>query len=382
VSGIAAAGNRLQAASGTWTSSTTLAYSYQWYRCDGAGARCTSIHGATGPGYLLRARDVARTIGLTVTAADGGGSTVAYASLVGPIARAKPLLVSTSQPQVAGLPVEGKTLQVTAGAWSPAPASIGYAWQRCNANGRLCVPIAGANGSSYTVTGADVGHTLASVVRAGFGANAQSAFSTVTAVALGGDVTGPTHGAGPAVAGLAEQGARLSGSAGVWAGIGSLAYRYQWSRCDAAGAHCSAIRGATKTTYRTVAADIGKTLAFTVRATDTTGTSDAYSNLLGPIAPKGSSIASSAPPGLTGSPSPGSQLTVDAGSWRPRPGALAYEWRRCNANGRICAPIEGAAGATYGVTAADVGHAIVAVVSALLGATAQPAYSAASAPVA
>ena len=48
VSGTAAAGNRLLAASGTWTTSTELSYSYQWFRCDAAGARCTSVHGATG----------------------------------------------------------------------------------------------------------------------------------------------------------------------------------------------------------------------------------------------------------------------------------------------------------------------------------------------
>jgi hypothetical protein len=59
-----------------------------------------------------------------------------------------------------------------------------------------------------------------------------------------------------------------------------------------------------------------------------------------------------------------------------------YAWSRCNPNGRVCAPIAGATSSTYKVTAADSGHALVAIVTATAGTTAQPAYSAASPPVA
>ena len=112
VSGTPAVGDRLQAGSGTWTSSTPVSYRYQWYRCDAAGAHCNSLHGATAAGYTLSKRDAGKTIGLTVNATDQAGSAPAYASLVGPIATAKPLLVSTGQPQVAYLLIE-KPLQVT-----------------------------------------------------------------------------------------------------------------------------------------------------------------------------------------------------------------------------------------------------------------------------
>jgi hypothetical protein len=44
-------------------------------------------------------------------------------------------------------------------------------------------------------------------------------------------------------------------------------------------------------------------------------------------------------------------------------------------------PIAGAAAATYAVTAADVGHALAAVVSATLGKATQAAYSTSSPPV-
>jgi hypothetical protein len=381
VSGLAEAGSRLAAGSGTWTSGSSVSYAYQWYRCDAAGAHCSSIHGATAPGLALRKKDVGKTIGLTVTATDATGSTSAYASLLGPVAGVKPLLVSTAQPQITGLAVEGKQLQVTTGAWSPVPTSLTYAWRRCNANGRICAAIAGANASAYTVAAADVGHALVALVQAGFGTTTQAALSTTSPVAIGGDVAGPSHSAPPTIRGVARRHVQLTASAGLWSGVGSLTYAYQWYRCDGDGAHCSAIHGATKTTYRSVPADSGKTLGFTVHATDSTGTAVAYSSLFGPVAPAYPPLTSAAAPALSGSARPGSTLRVDTGLWRPRVGTLSYAWRRCNANGRICKPIANATAATYAVTTADVGHALVAVVSAALGSATQAAYSTASPPV-
>ena len=378
ITGTASAGSRLVASSGTWTTVAPVTYGYQWHRCNATGAKCTSVHGATGAGYTLTGKDVGGTLGVTVTAAAGGGSNVAYTSLVGPITTSQPLLVSTAQPQVTGLPIQGKTLQVTTGAWSPAPASLAYAWQRCNANGRLCAPIGGASASSYTVSAPDVGHALVALVLASFGTTHQGALSSATAAAIGADVAGPTHTALPAVAGVARAGVQLTGSTGEWTGIGPLVYAFQWYRCDDAGAHCSSIHGATKATYRTVPADAGKTLGFTVRATDSTGTAAAYANLFGPVAQARSAVASSARPSLAGTARPGGVLTATAGEWQPSTGSAAYTWRRCNANGRLCVPIAGATAASYTVTGFDVGHTLAAVVSTTVDATTQSAYSAAS----
>ena len=141
VSGTLSAGHRLEAGPGTWTSASALTYAYQWHRCNESGAHCASVRGATAPGYALTAADVGKVIGLTVTVSDPSGAAVAYAGLVGPIAGTRPLLVTTAQPQVTGLPAEGKLLQVTTGAWSPMPDRVTYDWQRCNANGRVCMSI-------------------------------------------------------------------------------------------------------------------------------------------------------------------------------------------------------------------------------------------------
>jgi hypothetical protein len=381
ITGIAAAGNRLQAASGTWASSSPVDYRYQWYRCDESGGRCASIRGASAAGFQLSKNDVGETIGLKVVASDEAGSTIGYAGIVGPIAAPKPLLVSTAQPQVTGLPVEGQTLQVTAGAWSPAPTIVGYMWQRCNAHGRACVPIPHADAGAYTIVGADIGHALAAVVRASFGTTTQLAFSSATAPAVAGDAAGPTPELAPAVTGVLQLGARLTGSTGTWSGIGPLTYAYQWHRCDDSGAHCSSIHGATKATYRSVSKDVGKLLGLTVRATDSTGTAPAYASLVGPVAPSKAAVASSGQPTQTGLVKRGSTLTVGAGEWTPQAGQLVYAWNRCNANGRVCTPVPGATGSSYAITPADRGHTLVAVVSTTLGATTQSAWSSASRPV-
>jgi hypothetical protein len=381
ITGTLKAGSRLAAGTGTWTSTTAVAYAYHWYRCDRTGAHCLSIHGATGPGLVLGAKNVDKTVGLTVDATDAAGTTTAYSSLVGPVAAEKPLLVSTAQPQVTGLPVEGKPLQVTTGAWSPTPTTFTYSWRRCNPNGRVCIAIPGANASSYTVSGPDVGHALVALVQGTFGTAAQQALSTASAAAVDGDLAGPSHTAPPSITGVARRGAQLTSSTGLWTGVGALSYAYQWYRCDAGGAHCSSIHGATKTTYRTVPADIGKTLGFTVRATDSTGTAAAYSSLFGPVARARDALASAASPTVTGSATPGQTLAVDAGLWRPRVGKLSYLWHRCNPNARICLPVAGATRASYVVTPADIGHALVALVTASLGSATQTAFSTASPPV-
>ena len=378
IAGTVETGSRLTAVSGTWTSARAVSYHYQWYRCDPDGAHCGSIHGATAPGIVLSRKDAGHTIGVTVTATDASGATSAYASLVGPVAPARPLLVSTAQPQMTGLAVEGQALQVTTGAWSPVPATLAYSWRRCNANGRVCTTIAGAGASAYTITAADVGHALLARVEARFGTTTQAAFSTATGPVVGRDVRGPTPSLRPEIGGIAEQGARLTASTGQWDGSGAIGYAYQWYRCDGGGAHCAAVRGATTTTYRTVAADAGMTLGFTVRATDATGTTRGYSSVFGPVAPRHAVLAAAAVPAILGAAQAGSTIAVGTGGWKPHPRSVTYAWRRCNANGRICVPIRGATVATYTVAAADVGHVLVGVVTAHRGAGAQAAYSVAT----
>ncbi|HEX7525259.1 MAG TPA: hypothetical protein VF327_03070 [Gaiellaceae bacterium] len=75
ISGTAQEGQTLTATSGTWTSATTLSYSYQWRRCDTKGNGCSNIGGADTSSYLLRTPDVGKTVRVRVTAKNADGST-------------------------------------------------------------------------------------------------------------------------------------------------------------------------------------------------------------------------------------------------------------------------------------------------------------------
>ena len=360
VSGALQQGARLTAGPGTWSSTGAIAFAYQWYRCDASGAHCSSIHGATRGTYTLVAKDVGRTVGLTVRGTDTSGTTAAYAALAGLVAAAKAPVVATAQPGLTGSPIVGKTLEVSAVAWRGTSATPAVAWQRCNVNGRVCVPVAGATATSYTVTAADAGHVLVAAVTA----------SKQTVLSLGivaRAAPGPVATERPSIAGTLQQGKQLTGNAGTWTGAGTIAYAYQWYRCDANGAHCSSIHGATRPTYTQVAADAAHTLGLTVRATDTTGTTPAYSSLAGIVAASSATFAATAQPSLGGTPAVGQQLKVSGGTFTQTPAGATYAWLRCNANGRVCTAIANATADTYVVTADDAGHALVALVTATAG---------------
>ncbi|MDP2324752.1 MAG: hypothetical protein Q8N51_12050, partial [Gammaproteobacteria bacterium] len=72
ISGNTLLGDTLTSSTGTWTYSPVW-YTYQWLRCDSAGAACTNI-GANQNTYLLTVADVGSTIRTDVVAINAGGS--------------------------------------------------------------------------------------------------------------------------------------------------------------------------------------------------------------------------------------------------------------------------------------------------------------------
>ena len=73
--------------------------------------------------------------------------------------------------------------------------------------------------------------------------------------------------AGPSVPAAPAQGQWTTADRGRWSG-GPSAFEYQWSRCDASGAACAPIDGATKQPYAVTAADAGYRLEVTITATN------------------------------------------------------------------------------------------------------------------
>lgn len=183
VSGTSREKQTLTAATGSWTGTGSITYSYQWQRCDAAGVTCTNIAGATKNTYVLQTADVGKGIAVAVTATDTTGSATAYSSVVGPIAPAGSAPAYTIQPAISGSPVVGQALTVSNGTWTGStPIAYSYQWQRCDANGKNCDLIAGATTQSYTVASADAGHTLLVAVTATNSAGSQIGFTQPTAV--------------------------------------------------------------------------------------------------------------------------------------------------------------------------------------------------------
>ena len=373
VTGTLQQGAKLTATAGTWAAGGAITYAYQWYRCDPNGAHCSSIHGATKGRYTEVRKDVGQTIGLTVRASDKTGTTTAYAPLAGLVAAPGATPVATKQPPESGEPIVGQGLTAEAAAWTSVPAALKYAWLRCNANGRLCTAVAGATTNTYTLDADDAGHVLLAAVTAG----KQTVLSLSAGVVR--TAPGPVPSGRPTVAGKLQQGSRLTATAGTWGGSGTITYAYQWYRCDANGAHCNSVHGATKGTYTLVAADVDKTIGLTVHATDSTGTTAAYASLAGLIAAKTATLAATAQPTLAGTAAAGQALTIAPGTWSGTPPtAFTYAWLRCNANGRLCVPIAGATAASYTLTADDSSHTIVATVAATVGTAVQAVLTVAS----
>jgi hypothetical protein len=174
-------------------------------------------------------------------------------------------------------------------------------------------------------------------------------------------------GAGPTIAapsgGVAHAGQTLSADPGTWNGTGRLAYRYQWQQCDASGANCHDIAGATNSTFTPTASLVGSTVRVVVTATNDAGTSAPV--VSAPIAVKASAPpVNTARPILSGPAAQGQPLTAGTGSWGGPAASYDYQWQRCDGGGQNCVDIGGANGATYTPGAQDVGHTLRAVITA------------------
>lgn len=128
-----------------------------------------------------------------------------------------------------------------------------------------------AEGRSQQTLGRSRSLIAALVLGAALGIGALPASAATTEA-----VPAPTNTEMPAIEGSAETGQTLAATTGTWDNSPS-SYGYQWEDCDAAGANCVAIPGATAATYRLASSDVGHTVRVVVKATNANGSGKASS---------------------------------------------------------------------------------------------------------
>ncbi len=97
---------------------------------------------------------------VALQATNGAGTVASYPSSFTTAGTGAGVPVNGSPPTVSGTAEVGSQLTAQQGTWSNAPTSFTHAWRSCDSAGASCVAIADANGLSYVVQPADVGHRL------------------------------------------------------------------------------------------------------------------------------------------------------------------------------------------------------------------------------
>ena len=179
ISGTPQVGQTLTATPGTWTGSPST-FTYQWQRCDSAGANCGDISAATGQSYVVADADGGSTIRVVVGARNAFGTATAASTPTAVVPVGTP--TNTSPPTISGAPQVGQTLTAGTGGWTGNPTSFSFQWQRCNAGGTSCIDISGATAGTYVLGSGDLGSTVRVAVTARNAVGEATAVSAATSV--------------------------------------------------------------------------------------------------------------------------------------------------------------------------------------------------------
>jgi len=193
--------------------------------------------------------------------------------------------VNTAPPTISGTPTVGQTLTASNGTWSNSPTSFAYQWLRCNGGGNNCASVANGTQQTYTLVGADAGHTMrvrVTATNADGSASAQSQQTAVVAPAT--SSAAPKNTSPPAITGIPKVGQTLTATAGSWSGS-PTSFAYQWQRCNIDAVVCSDVVGATGTTYALHLADLGFRMRVVVTAKNAKGSATAASAPTAVVAP-------------------------------------------------------------------------------------------------
>ncbi len=223
-------------------------------------------------------------------------------------------------------PVTDQKLSVNADGWTPVGVTLRQQWYRRSASGRIKA-IPNATADAYQVRAGDVGYTLrVKVTGSSSGLRSVSRFSAWTSkVAKAPFLTAPT----PTVDGVARVGMPLTVVPGIWEPAVKLKYR--WYRVVPSG-KSSAIKKATKSTYKLTASDKGKRLK--VRVTGYRAgylTTTRYSAVTEAVLPG----MAGATPKISGVLRVDQELTANEQIWSPAEATFSYQWYARSRSGKV-----------------------------------------------
>ena len=227
---------------------------------------------------------------------------------------------NTVEPKISGTAVKGETLSVSNGTWAgTTPIDYAHQWVRCPssggaANGSDCAVISGATTTKYVVGTADVGRTLRVRVTASNTEGSATVATNPTAVVKASTSGAPKNTGEPRISGTPVVGNTLDATRGTWTGTKPLDFAFRWVRCPtsggaANGSDCTAIAGATTSSFEVGSASVGKRIRVRVTASNDIGSATVASNATAVVTAKAPT------PPATGCPSgSGSVQVAEVGS--------------------------------------------------------------------
>jgi len=270
ISGTPAEGSTLTASPGTWTGSPT-SYAYTWRRCKNGS--CVNVTGGTASTYVVAHADVGFSLRVIVKASNASGTGTARSVRTAVVTAATTDTTPPTQP--GSFAVVGTTQTSVSTSWSASNDNTGVAGYNGYRNGAKVW--AGAS-TSYAFGGLACGTSYALAVAAYDAAGNVSAQATLNATtAACTTATAPSSTSAPTVSGTAQVGSTLTTTNGAWSGTTPMTYAYQWQDCDSAGSSCTAIAGATGSSYTLASGDQGHTVRSRVTASNGAGSSSASS---------------------------------------------------------------------------------------------------------
>ncbi|MDD2231200.1 MAG: prepilin-type N-terminal cleavage/methylation domain-containing protein, partial [Candidatus Cloacimonetes bacterium] len=216
--------------------------SYQWQSATTSNGTYTNISGATSSTYTLTSNELDKYIKVVAT-----GTNSYYGTVTSNASAQVTKIPLTAIANITGTTQVGQTL--TAGARTPAAATVSYQWQSATTSNGTYTNISGATSSTYTLTSNEVSKYI-KVVATGTGNYSGSATSAASAQVAKIPLT-----AIAAITGTTQNGQTLT--AGALTPSGATA-SYQWQSATTSGGTYTNISGATSSTYVLVFGNVGK----------------------------------------------------------------------------------------------------------------------------